>query len=124
MREKQVASRKISKEEWFDYIKQCESGQKSQAEFCSENGLSETLFEYWRTRYLKQKKLTSCLAQGTPLVSKKPLFIPVKLSESATKTNDVIQARFHSGLILSLPLSMPTAQIVELVKALESSHAD
>lgn len=124
MQNNRLASKKISKEEWFEYIKRFEIGEKSQAKFCVENGLSEALFDYWRTCYLKKKNPTSSLKQSKPLISKKPLFIPVKLAEPVTKTNDIIQARFHSGLTLSLPLSMPTHQIIELVKALESSHAD
>ena len=124
MKEEQDGSRQISKATWFSYIESCEQSNKTQAQFCNENNLSESTFGYWCTRYLKQKKPTTLIKQCKQAALEKPLFIPVKLSQTPSKITDVIEASFNSGLSLSLPLSMPTSQIIELLKALESSHAD
>lgn len=122
-----TSEKKLSKEEWFNYIELWEKSGKPQAQFCEENSISYGLFGYWRTAYLKKKappisqdvKKTN----STPINPSIPAFIPVKSANNQPGViGETIQARYASGLTLSLPLSFPLDKILVLLKGLEQTH--
>ena len=122
MNDKQGSQRKISKEEWLGYAKAWEKSGKPQPLFCKENNLPYTAFGYRRMKYLEEKITTKApvpaKANNSIAVAPKPAFLPVVLPNVKPASPDVLQAKLLSGLTLTLPLSMPTDDMIKLLQAL------
>ena len=122
MNDKQGSQRKISKEEWLGYAKAWEKSGKPQPLFCKENNLPYTAFGYWRMKYLEEKITTKApvpaKANNSIAVAPKPAFLPVTLPTAKSVPTDTLQAKLLSGLTLTLPLSMPTDDMIKLLQAL------
>ena len=115
MIEKESRGAKLSKEKWLSYVEAYERSEKTQSAFCEENKLSEESFKYFRKCYLKEKKRLNLIKQSSKSNLSKPSFVSVNLPESKLAGSDVIHARFSTGLVLSLPVSMSSGEIIKLL---------
>ena len=122
MNGKQSSQRKINKEEWLSYAAAWEKSGKPQPLFCKENNLPYTTFGYWRMKYLEEKPTNRPSALVKPVndsvATPKPAFLPVVLPNVKPASPDVLQAKLLSGLTLTLPLSMPTDDMIKLLQGL------
>lgn len=113
--QKNISPTMFSQAERFALVKRWESSGKTQAVFCEENNIKLNTFVHWRMCYLK-----SMYPQEKKAKKNLPIngFIPLKKTVSSIADNEVIVAKFSSGVVLSLPVSLSCEKIISLIRGI------
>lgn len=108
------------KDHWFKLIEKWEKSGAKKKVFCDEHHINLSTFSYWRSQYLAEKNQQSSVntlsLQQVPTLG----FIPIHQSEKISGMPRVIQVKLTSGVMLSIPSSIPSNDIINLIKGLSS----
>ena len=94
---------RLSREQWQSLITQYESSGLTQTAFCKQHNLNPKYFSLKRSKLLPNTSKASAFIQATPVVSSQPTS-EIELQVGAVK--------------IKLSTSMPSAYLVDLIRAL------
>lgn len=120
---------------WTKRVEQWQASGLSQAEFCRQNGIKLTTFNFWKLRVLKQqpgptrhRKLRASAAKHPPEKQKrvgaasKPAarFVPVVVRPDSARSEWWCEIACRNGRVLRLRENLPSETLRELVANLEA----
>ena len=94
------------KREMFSLIKEWQTGEISQKDFCDRHDLSIHTFYYWLRKY---KQAHSSSNNG---------FLPVEIGPSVRDTRGEIQIHYPNGVLITLDKAVSVSRIRALIKAM------
>jgi hypothetical protein len=96
-----------SAQQWQSLIKQFDQSQTSAEAFCEQHDLGLKSFHHWRYRFSAHIKRRA----------KQKAFVELKPSVCPTLNTATMSLHVGDAVRLDLPTSMPTDQLVQLLKA-------
>jgi hypothetical protein len=88
---------------WLTVIKEWESSDLTQAEFCKQKEIKKVTFGYWRNKFISSGDVES-RAVKTSLDTNAPSgFIPFDISPAATTDGKIIEIILPHGISLRIP---------------------
>ncbi len=106
-------TRSESKREfWQEHINQWQKSGLAQPAYCDQQQISYTTFGYWRSQLRRESG-----------EYKQKKFVSVAVKQTQEDLAQSIKVKLTSGLVISMPCSMGTASIAELIRMLEIPHA-
>jgi hypothetical protein len=103
---------KSTVEFWQEHIKQWQHSGLSQRVYCNQLNISYSTFVYWRGRIQRRSGQI-----------KQRQFLPVEVRQTQQESVQSFKVKLVSGLVISMPCSMGTASLAELIHMLEKPHA-
>jgi len=96
-----MSKRKANREKWYALIKEYESGDQHQTDFCRDHQINKHTFAYWLNQYHQ--------SQASPVIKGFVSLQGISKSES-------ISIRYRSGVELELPGGFPLEGLIKLVQ--------
>jgi hypothetical protein len=100
--------KKLTRADWFDYIKEQEKSGISQVEFCKQKELSACQFSYYRGMYIKsinEKKI-------------EPSFAPIAIKQKVSTNIDPISIELPNGFRCQVASNITADQLKTVIGAL------
>ena len=100
--------KKLTRADWFDYIKEQEESGTSQVEFCKQKELSACQFSYYRSLHIK-----SLTEKNT-----EPSFSPIAIKQKISTNIDPISIELPNGFRCQVASNITSDQLRTVIGAL------
>lgn len=87
-------------------ISRFDGGEKTLKEFCREEGISKSTFEYWRRKLRAKPSVSSGFQQILPA------------SNLSRQGREQIRLSLSKGMILELPVDYPAKELLKILRGL------
>ena len=109
----------VKEQHWRGVLRRQATSRLSVAAFCRREGLSQPSFYAWR-RTVSQRD--GGRAKHSDSGARAIGFLPVRLSEVASRVEASIVIELSEGLVLRLPEATAAGRVAELVRALQETR--